>query len=61
MDDFQIINVPGMGPIRFPANMNDADIAAVIQKNMPSKAQPAATVPQAQPCLLYTSPSPRDS
>jgi len=56
MDDFQIINVPGMGPIRFPANMNDADIAAAIQKNMPSKAQPAAAVPQAQPVSQEPSP-----
>jgi len=56
MDDFQIINVPGMGPLRFPANMNDADIAAAIQKNMPSKAQPAATVPQAQPVSQEPSP-----
>lgn len=56
MDDFQIINVPGMGPIRFPANMNDADIAAAIQKNMPSNVKPAATVPQAQPVSQEPSP-----
>lgn len=56
MDDFQIINVPGMGPLRFPANMNDADIAAAIQKNMPSNVKPVATVPQAQPVSQEPSP-----
>lgn len=33
-DDVQVINVPGIGPVNFPASMSDADITAAIQKNI---------------------------
>jgi len=42
MDDFQVVEVPGMGQVRFPATMNDEQISAAIKANsqgMP-KAQP---------------------
>lgn len=33
----QQINVPGMGVVEFPDGMNDADITAAIQKNLPKQ------------------------
>lgn len=32
--DFQVIEVPGMGQVRFPAGMSDAEIGAAIKKQM---------------------------
>lgn len=40
----QQINVPGMGVVEFPDGMNDAQITAAIQKNMPTQSSVGADV-----------------
>ncbi len=44
---FQVVEVPGYGEVEFPATMSDTEIAAAIQRNLPSSASPAQRAPSA--------------
>ncbi|MBB3997187.1 hypothetical protein [Aureimonas pseudogalii] len=61
----QIIEVPGMGEVEFPADMSDADISAAIQRSLgaqspsaaPADVAPAAA-PAPTPAVASASPQP---
>lgn len=38
----QVVEVPGMGDVEFPDDMNDAQITAAIRRSMPAQAKPIA-------------------
>lgn len=57
MDEFQIVDVPGVGEVEFPASMSDSDILAAVQRLSGSgQAAPGGATGQA-PTSAPTGPS----